>query len=136
MEIEKMNELYHYGIPKRSGRYPWGSGDRPFQRLAKSKYSNYEKWGKDPKHNILYITGYSGSGKTYISNELSNNGKNPVIHLDSYFEPVHSESNSSFTEMPKMDQSFNDFLRKNDKYHLVDTILKTDLKDRDESFWI
>jgi hypothetical protein len=25
------NELQHYGIPKRSGRYPWGSGDRPYQ---------------------------------------------------------------------------------------------------------
>ena len=24
-------ELYHYGMPKRSGRYPYGSGDRPFQ---------------------------------------------------------------------------------------------------------
>lgn len=26
------NELYHYGMPRRSGRYPWGSGDSPFQR--------------------------------------------------------------------------------------------------------
>ena len=26
-----MSELYHYGIPRRSGRYKWGSGDRPFQ---------------------------------------------------------------------------------------------------------
>ena len=25
------NELYHYGVPKRSGRYPWGSGKRPYQ---------------------------------------------------------------------------------------------------------
>ena len=25
------NELEHYGVPKRSGRYPWGSGDRPYQ---------------------------------------------------------------------------------------------------------
>lgn len=23
--------LVHYGIPKKSGRYPWGSGKRPFQ---------------------------------------------------------------------------------------------------------
>lgn len=31
-EYFKMNEeLYHFGIPRRSGRYPWGSGDRPFQ---------------------------------------------------------------------------------------------------------
>lgn len=26
-------ELYHYGMPERSGRYAWGSGDRPYQRL-------------------------------------------------------------------------------------------------------
>lgn len=26
-----MNEIYHIGMPRRSGRYPWGSGDRPFQ---------------------------------------------------------------------------------------------------------
>lgn len=26
-----MNDLLHYGVPRRSGRYPWGSGQRPFQ---------------------------------------------------------------------------------------------------------
>ena len=26
-----MSELAHYGMPKRSGRYPWGSGKNPFQ---------------------------------------------------------------------------------------------------------
>ena len=25
-------ELYHYGMPRRSGRYPWGSGENPYQR--------------------------------------------------------------------------------------------------------
>lgn len=30
-EIKHSNELYHYGMPRRSGRYPWGSGQRPFQ---------------------------------------------------------------------------------------------------------
>lgn len=24
-------ELYHYGIPRKSGRYPWGSGKEPYQ---------------------------------------------------------------------------------------------------------
>ena len=24
--------LMHYGVPRRSGRYPWGSGDNPYQR--------------------------------------------------------------------------------------------------------
>lgn len=26
------DELYHYGTPRHSGRYPWGSGDNPYQR--------------------------------------------------------------------------------------------------------
>lgn len=28
--VEEM--LMHYGMPRRSGRYPWGSGDNPYQR--------------------------------------------------------------------------------------------------------
>ena len=26
------NSLAHYGMPRRSGRYPWGSGKIPYQR--------------------------------------------------------------------------------------------------------
>lgn len=26
------HELWHYGTPRHSGRYPWGSGDNPYQR--------------------------------------------------------------------------------------------------------
>ncbi len=29
---DKPDGLKHYGIPQRSGRYPWGSGDDPYQR--------------------------------------------------------------------------------------------------------
>lgn len=28
------DELRHYGMPRRSGRYPWGSGDDPYQRAV------------------------------------------------------------------------------------------------------
>lgn len=38
----KPNEIYHYGMPERSGRYAWGSGDRPYQRLE-GKASKMEK---------------------------------------------------------------------------------------------
>ena len=30
--IEEMDSLMHYGMPRRSGRYPWGSGDDSYQR--------------------------------------------------------------------------------------------------------
>ena len=54
------NYLEHYGIPRRSGRYPWGSGSRPFQGdspAAKSsgKTKTSEKSGK---------TGLFKKGKT------------------------------------------------------------------------
>lgn len=29
-----LDELYHYGMPRRSGRYPWGSGEDPYQRTG------------------------------------------------------------------------------------------------------
>lgn len=32
-----MNELYHYGKPRRSGRYPWGSGENPYQGERRAK---------------------------------------------------------------------------------------------------
>lgn len=31
------DEIYHFGTKEHSGRYPWGSGDRPKQRLEKAK---------------------------------------------------------------------------------------------------
>lgn len=28
------DSLLHYGMPRRSGRYPWGSGDNPYQHAV------------------------------------------------------------------------------------------------------
>lgn len=40
-------ELYHFGIPRRSGRYKWGSGNRPFQSgggpMSKRQVKKVEK---------------------------------------------------------------------------------------------
>lgn len=33
-EVVYEDELIHYGTPRHSGRYPWGSGDDPFQRTG------------------------------------------------------------------------------------------------------
>lgn len=37
--VEHSQDIFHYGMPRRSGRYPYGSGDRPFQsnEIGKSK---------------------------------------------------------------------------------------------------
>lgn len=39
--------LLHYGMPRRSGRYPWGSGDNPYQHSGNflSRYDELKKQG-------------------------------------------------------------------------------------------
>lgn len=52
--VEEM--LMHYGMPRRSGRYPWGSGDNPYQhsgdflsRVEEMKNNNFTFTDKDGK---------------------------------------------------------------------------------------
>ena len=54
------NYLEHYGIPRRSGRYPWGSGSRPFQgdSAATKSSGSTKSSGKSGK------TGLFKKGKT------------------------------------------------------------------------
>lgn len=47
--------LAHYGMPRRSGRYPWGSGDDPYQRSNKDFLGRVEElkkggWKETPEN--------------------------------------------------------------------------------------
>lgn len=55
------------------------------QKLRESKANLYDLWGKDKAHNVLYITGYSGSGKSKVTERLKDSNT-VVIHLDVYFD--------------------------------------------------
>ena len=35
MLVPAQNDILHFGVKGKSGRYPWGSGDRPYQRLER-----------------------------------------------------------------------------------------------------
>lgn len=37
------DELYHYGVPRKSGRYPYGSGKEPYQDNPKKRRLNKDK---------------------------------------------------------------------------------------------
>ena len=54
------NYLEHYGIPRRSGRYPWGSGSRPFQGDSSAGKSS----GKNKTSGKSGKTGLFKKGKT------------------------------------------------------------------------
>ena len=46
--------LEHYGMPRRSGRYPWGSGENPYQRnadfLSRVEILRKEGWEETPEN--------------------------------------------------------------------------------------
>lgn len=44
-EIDEEFDIVHYGMPRRSGRYPWGSGENPYQH-SKDFISRYEELKK------------------------------------------------------------------------------------------
>ena len=33
-DYNEIDELWHYGTKRHSGRYPWGSGENPYQRTG------------------------------------------------------------------------------------------------------
>ena len=37
------DELYHYGVPRKSGRYPYGSGKEPYQDNPKKRRLNKDE---------------------------------------------------------------------------------------------
>lgn len=122
-----MNELFHYGVQgmhwgvRRYQPYPKGyTGDGKYtggnvsgnaltrdeilaiKNLKKAKTANMDKFGKDSKHNVCYIAGYSGSGKSTTALGLKRKN-DKIIHLDSYSDPGMDHMH---------DKEFNEFLEK------------------------
>lgn len=60
--IESADYLAHYGMPRRSGRYPWGSGENPYQHgedfLARIETLKKSGWEETPE-NIMNEFGLS-----------------------------------------------------------------------------
>ena len=114
-----MNELYHHGIKgQKWGVRRFQNNDGSLTDVGKNRNynkrniknadtQNLDKWGTDKEHNILYISGKSGSGKSTAALAIADSNTN-VIHLDSYFELKNkSEANKNKNER------FNNFLKKN-----------------------
>jgi uridine kinase len=107
-------ELRHHGIlgqkwgVKNGPPYPISSEHTNISTpkdLKNAKTFNLDKWGIDAEHNVLYITGYSGSGKSTVAEKLSKPG-DTIIHLDSY-----TENNNRVKK--NQSRKFNSYLDKN-----------------------
>ena len=94
------------------------------ENLKNADILNLEKFGKDKDHNILYISGRSGSGKSTVALAMKDENTD-VIHLDSYFELRNKDS------MKNQNPNFNKFLKEHsfDPASLNDEkLFKADIK--------
>lgn len=109
------NELEHHGIlgmkwgirryQNKDGSYtPAGLARLGRKNLQNAKIANFDKWGKSPETNTLWITGYSGSGKSTAARSLMR-PDDKVIHLDLYSDEVSPEAGTR-------DKDFDKFLKK------------------------
>lgn len=82
VQPEKPDEIFHYGVKRRSGRYPWGSGERPYQGeefkvalsgLARPRYFRSERI--IPKGTKMYRTSIS-------KNDLKEGNHTYVTYLE------------------------------------------------------
>ena len=97
------------------------------KNLRNSKHSNLEKWGKDEDHNILYVTGQSGSGKSTAA--LGMKGKNDkTIHLDVFTDPYPGPGGKKFR-----DREFVKFLNKKFPTWEKEIVKDKDLKSK--KYW-
>lgn len=101
-------------VPKHKGKYTGGNSSGAaltrdevlaIKNLKRAKTANMDKFGKDPKHNVCYIAGYSGSGKSTTALGLKRKN-DKVIHLDSYVDPgmdhLHDKEFDSFLQKQGM----------------------------------
>lgn len=68
LEKPPLDELMHYGVKRRSGRYPWGSGDNPFQRSGDflSRVQELKKEGLSEK-DIVNALGLESSTQLRVA---------------------------------------------------------------------
>lgn len=124
-----MDELMHYGVKgmkwsvrryqNKDGSLTDAGKIRKYasQNMQNADTQNLQKFGKDREHNILYISGRSGSGKSTVALSMKDD-KTDVIHLDSYFELKNRSS------MKNQNPNFNKFLRE----HSFDPVSLNDQK--------
>lgn len=63
-----LDELLHYGMPRRSGRYPWGSGKDPYQHSG--DFLSRVKELRDKKFEYVDDTGKTWTGDNAIAKSM------------------------------------------------------------------
>lgn len=86
--------ITHYGIPERSGRYPWGSGDRPYQRLETASFDDVKKVFNslnDSDKRELSTGEYKDLGNNLLVRKVSRKNEDPVAFIEIFKDPDHDK---------------------------------------------
>lgn len=151
MNNKLSTELMHHGIigqkwgKKNGPPYPLDStvstghkikiqkDDYGLKNLRKARTANLDKWGKSADNNILFIAGYSGSGKSTTALRMARKGRDTVIHLDGYSEPAYGGASTIRSK------KFDSYLDKNVKRWREMADSQTDgstaLKRHSKEYW-
>ena len=118
------NELIHYGVKRRSGRYPWGSGDRPYQRSRSLNKNPLAKNIRDKKPIVLSKeqaifrsatskSNFMNRDYTYVSvaNELYDHISNTGEGFDGEHEVVFEMCPKRDLKIASFDDYFNAFTK-------------------------
>ena len=93
--MESGKYLIHQGVKGMK----WGVRKNNSKSSYKQSYKtgNLDKFGTKG-HNILFVTGLSGSGKSTFSLDLAKKTNSEIIHLDTYFEKRGVGNNKQFNK--------------------------------------
>lgn len=99
------DELYHSGKigmkwgVRRGPPYPIGSKkkSKAKKNLKNAKMANVKDWGSSADKNILYVTGFSGSGKSTVAKSFANS-QTDIVHLDLYYEGEPGQESEGLQE--------------------------------------
>ena len=95
----------HYGVGEARKRKV-GLDENGIKALKDAKTFNTDKWGVDQDHNVLYVTGQSGSGKSTAALNAADKDTD-IIQLDMYTEKMDSEDTNAYQS-----KAFNEYLNK------------------------
>ena len=91
------DELYHYGMPRRSGRYPWGSGERPYQGdgIATSSSSSKKKMSRGKK--VAIAAGVTAVGVATVGVVMHKVGNQKLSEFKSSLSSEYNLGQRSIT---------------------------------------